>query len=87
MNQCNKPHKNKPAFNKLPNDQGQSRGRHRCCGCAYEQGFAIGRQRKLNVSFDYEQLPYNQAGTGRHKSVHAAFALGYSDGVQASYQK
>lgn len=81
---CQLDHRHDPKFMYLPNDQGGA-GRHRCCGCAYERGYALGLQRAEVLDIDLESLPESQAGYVRHKSPHAAFALGYSDGVLASY--
>ena len=38
---------------------------------------------KLNI--DLNSLPESQAGAVRHKSPHAAYALGYQKGVEDSY--
>jgi hypothetical protein len=35
---------------------------------------------------DFDTLPKSQAGNQRHKSPHAAWALGYLDGVRESYK-
>lgn len=82
--ECQEDHRHDPKFNALPRDQSGA-GRHRCCGCAYEKGFELGRERAEKVDLDLDSLPPSQAGTVRHKSPHAAFAQGYYDGVVASY--
>ncbi|MFT4271381.1 MAG: hypothetical protein QM578_10245 [Pantoea sp.] len=86
MTICYSRHRYNPRFNALPDDQG-GEGRHKCCGCAYEQGFQAGLARSNQAWVDLESLPFSQAGTVRHKSPQAAFAEGYRDGVRASYGK
>jgi len=85
MPHCTKDHRYKAQFEGLPYDQGGV-GSHRCAGCAYERGFEAGRRREETVALDLDTLPESQAGTVRHRSPHAAWALGYLDGVRASYQ-
>jgi hypothetical protein len=41
--------------------------------------------RKERIHIDLDSLPESQAGMVRHKSPHAAYALGYHDGVINSY--
>ncbi len=81
---CTSKHRNWAFLESLPVDQGGI-GRHKCAGCAYEQGYQAGFARKDNIVIDLDSLPESQAGTVRHRSPHAAFAQGYSDGVHASY--
>lgn len=81
---CNSTHRHDPYFEGLVEDQGGF-GRHKCAGCAYEQGYQAGFVRAEQLSLNIDNLPESQAGTVRHKSPHAAFALGYLDGVKASY--
>lgn len=81
---CQKLHRHFPGFELLPVDQGGV-GRHKCCGCAYEHGYAQGLARAEVLYMELDSLPESQAGTVRHKSPHAAFAMGYKDGVAASY--
>ncbi|NGH07123.1 hypothetical protein CHR54_21360 [Serratia marcescens] len=83
---CYHRHRYSPMFVQLPEDQGGS-GRHKCCGCAYEQGFQHGFNRSPQVWVDLDALPDSQAGTVRHKSPQAAYAKGYNDGVLASYNQ
>lgn len=87
MPTCKKPHRYDPSFDDLPEDQTESRGRHTCAACAYEMGFEAGVSQDLVPAFYFELLPTSQAGTVRHKSPLAAWALGYRDGVQESYAK
>ncbi len=85
MSICDKEHREWPIFESLPHDQGGS-GRHRCAGCAYEKGFELGMKRSEAMALALDDLPESQAGVVRHKSPHAAFALGYLHGVHASYR-
>jgi hypothetical protein len=82
---CKKDHRYEQMFLQLPYDQGGD-GRHRCAGCAYEAGLIAGRARAEQVNLDLDSLPGSQAGTVRHKSPHAAWALGYLNGVRESYE-
>ena len=82
---CEKEHRNWPVFESLPYDQG-GQGRHRCAGCAYERGFEMGRKRSETIELELDSLPESQAGVVRHKSPHAAFAMGYLHGVHALYR-
>lgn len=82
---CQNDHRYLGTFVQLPIDQGGA-GRHRCAGCAYENGFRDGLERKETLQLDLDNLPESQAGTVRHKSPHAAYAQGYLDGVRQSYE-
>lgn len=86
MSQCKSNHRYWDFFENLPDDQGGF-GRHKCCGCAYENGYSAGYQRLEVVSLDLDSLHESQAGTVRHKSPHAAFAQGYLDGINSYYGK
>lgn len=85
MTECNNPHRHWETFAALPLDQGGA-GRHRCAGCAYEQGIADGLARKEHLELALDLLPASQAGSVRHRSPHAAYALGYYHGVARSYE-
>jgi hypothetical protein len=85
MSLCQQQHRYDPEFEPLPEDQSKFNGRHKCAGCAYEQGYSIGLSRLPSVNIDFSSLPNSQAGTVRHRSVQASFAKGYLDGVLASY--
>ena len=85
MTLCNSQHRYHLGFEFLPEDQSKFNGRHKCAGCAYEQGYQMGENRKQSILIDFASLPNSQAGTVRHKSVQAAFAEGYRDGLLASY--
>lgn len=66
----------------LNEHQMNAHGRHKCCQCAYNQGYAQGAQLSENIALNINALGNSQAGRdGRHKSVHQAFALGYFDGI------
>ncbi|KAA6103343.1 hypothetical protein F3I18_15085 [Pantoea sp. B_10] len=85
MPNCKDQHRYWEFLESLPDDQG-GLGRHKCCGCAYENGYKAGFNRSERIDIDLDSIPESQAGTGRHKSPHAAFAQGYLDGVSAFYQ-
>ena len=75
---CQSEHRYRPSLEGLPDSQGGD-GRHKCAGCAYEQGYDDGfegRGRQPNL----EQWSDSQAGTGRHRDVWAAYDLGYGLG-------
>lgn len=78
MTICHKNHRYDDVFAQLPDDQGGD-GRHKCAGCAYEEGYKQGLLR-TRKSLDFEALPDSQAGMVRHKSPYEAFELGYSHG-------
>ena len=66
----------------LPTYQGGV-GRHKCAACAYEVGFDA--RYNLNGALCIDNVRANledsQAKAQRHKSPHAAYALGYYNGV------
>ncbi|MEO8513759.1 MAG: hypothetical protein ABI543_09380 [Ignavibacteria bacterium] len=81
---CALDHRYDVLFANLPFDQG-GKGRHKCCGCAYDKGLEDGKNLLEVINIDLENLPFSQAGTVRHKSPHAAYAQGYYDGVKYYY--
>ncbi|MGL5130524.1 MAG: hypothetical protein ACRC7D_20885 [Aeromonas popoffii] len=83
---CTDEHRYDPYFDDLPQDQSHFNGRHKCAGCAYEEGYQMGLARERSIHINFDELPNSQAGTIRHKSVQAAFAKGYSDGILESYR-
>lgn len=83
---CQNQHRYNPDFERFPRDQSKFNGRHKCAGCAYDLGYSQGQSRSPSVNINYSTLPDSQAGSVRHRSVQAAFAQGYLDGVLASYQ-
>ncbi|NLR37327.1 hypothetical protein HG695_21255 [Aeromonas hydrophila] len=89
MGICEKDHRYDSYFSSLPEDQSKFNGRHKCAGCAYDEGRRMGLARERSVHINFENLhdlPDSQAGSVRHKSVQAAFAKGYSDGILESYR-
>ena len=82
---CQLEHRYNPEFESLPHDQSKFNGRHKCAGCAYDIGYLLGIEKESSININFDNLPDSQAGTVRHKSVQAAFAKGYLDGVLASY--
>lgn len=86
---CNKNHLVlSDIMNSIPADQGGV-GRHKCAACAYEAGYKAGYNLNgnLNINSVLENLEESQAGAQRHKSPHAAFALGYYKGVCSRTKK
>lgn len=86
---CNKDHSDiQSIMSQLPYDQG-GRGRHKCAACAYEKGYELGSQlvEKVNIADVLDKLEESQAQQQRHKSPHAAFALGYLKGVEDYYKQ
>lgn len=83
---CNQTHPlrlDESTLTTLSNHQMHDNGRHKCCQCAYNSGYVQGRALQSSISLDVEGLGDSQARVdGRHKSVHQAFALGYSDGIR-----
>ncbi len=60
------------------------KGKHKCCQCAYNSGFQQGAMLQSFISLDIDSLGDAHMGSnGRYKSVHQAFAIGYSDGVNS----
>lgn len=78
---CAKEHRYNKKLNALPEDQGGN-GRHKCAGCAYDQGYFFAQNGISKMNFDPTELDDSQAGTVRHKDVNAAFELGYEDGLK-----
>ncbi len=81
---CQDDHRYLPLLESLPLDQGKD-GRHKCAGHAYDAGFKAGENRLESLQLNLNSFPDSQAGTGRHRSPHAAYALGYLHGVMKSY--
>ena len=76
---CQSEHRYLPILEDLPDSQ-DGDGRHKCTGCAFEQGRDDGfegRERQPNLN----QWSESQAGTGRHKDVWAAYDLGFGLGL------
>ncbi|WP_330959290.1 hypothetical protein [Photobacterium sp. 53610] len=74
---------NENELSNLTRHQMHDHGRHKCCQCAYNQGYEQGFQLRETVTLDINALGDSQSDAdGRHKSVHQAFALGYSHGIR-----
>ncbi|PKI14114.1 hypothetical protein [Colwellia sp. 12G3] len=68
----------------LAEHQMHVKGAHKCCQCAYNSGYQQGSLLQKFISLDIESLGDSHASAdGRYKSIHQAFALGYSDGVNS----
>jgi hypothetical protein len=68
----------------LAEHQMHVKGAHKCCQCAYNSGYQQGALLQKFISLDIESLGDSHAGAeGHYKSIHQAFALGYSDGVNS----
>lgn len=80
MHTCQDPHRYSPEFRSLPKTQAKP-GRHKCLGCARDQGREHGRTGQAR-HLDFESLPKSQAGTGRHKDALVAYNLGYDEGLR-----
>lgn len=74
---CNKNHDGiQQIMENLPTDHGGT-GRHKCAACAYEAGL----DGSLSIDNVLANLDESQVRAQRHKSPHAAYALGYYHGV------
>ncbi|PKH89454.1 hypothetical protein [Colwellia sp. Bg11-28] len=84
---CSQPHVRQVDESLLTNlapHQLHAKGANKCCQCAYNSGFEQGSLLQQFISLDIESLgdaPVSDGGD--QKSVHQAFALGYSDGVNS----
>lgn len=68
----------------LAEHQMHVKGAHKCCQCAYNSGYQQGSLLQKFISLDIESLGDSHANAeGHYKSIHQAFALGYSDGVNS----
>lgn len=57
---------------------------NKCCQCAYNSGYQQGSLLQKFISLDLDSLGESGANNdGYYKSLHQAFALGYSDGVNS----
>lgn len=79
-NTCKKQHRKAEILASLPESQA-GEGRHKCAGCAYEQGHEDGFNQSPEPP-KLSELPYSQAKAGRHKDARAAYHLGYADGLK-----
>jgi len=68
----------------LAEHQLHAKGANKCCQCAYNSGYEQGSLLQQFISLDIESLgDAHVSEGGKQKSVHQAFALGYSDGVNS----
>jgi hypothetical protein len=68
----------------LAEHQMHVKGAHKCCQCAYNSGYQQGSLLQKFISLDIESLGDSHPNAdGHYKSIHQAFALGYSDGVNS----
>lgn len=84
---CNQVHVREVDVRMLTNlaeHQVHVKGVHKCCQCAYNSGYQQGALLQTFISLDVESLDDSHASAdGHYKSIHQAFALGYSDGVNS----
>lgn len=76
---CQKDHRYRAEFDALQDDQSNP-PRHKCCGCAYEQGLIDGEAGKAQNP-QVNSWPKSQAGTVRHKNPIEAYQLGHAKGA------
>jgi hypothetical protein len=68
----------------LAEHQLHAKGAHKCCQCAYNSGYEQGSLLQQFISLDIDSLgDAHVSESGKQKSIHQAFALGYSDGVNS----
>ena len=84
---CNQAHVRQFDESTLPDlaaHQMHGKGVHKCCQCAYNSGYQQGALLQNFISLDIDSLgDAHTSSNGRYKSVHQAFSLGYSDGVNS----
>lgn len=84
---CNKEHArqfDESLLADIEEHQLHPKGKHKCCQCAYNSGFQQGAMLQSFISLDIDSLGDAHMGAnGHYKSVHQAFAIGYSDGVNS----
>lgn len=81
---CKKNHRFDTIFIDLPESQKfySKDERHKCAGCAYDQGFADAINGVKN-EIRLDELDISQAGTVRHKDPIAAYEMGYKAGLKS----
>lgn len=83
-NQSHARHFDESTLADLEEHQMHAKGEKKCCQCAYNSGYKQGALLQTFISLDIESLGNsNTSANGRYKSIHQAFALGYSDGVNS----
>ena len=84
---CNKVHLRQVDESMLTNltvQQVNAKEANKCCQCAYNSGYQQGSLLQKFISLDIDSLGESAANSAeQYKSVHQAFALGYSDGVNS----
>jgi len=84
---CNQEHVRQFDESMLPDlaeHKKHGKGAHKCCQCAYNSGYQQGSTLQTFISLDIDSLEDSHtSANGHYKSVHQAFALGYSDGVNS----
>jgi hypothetical protein len=80
---CKLAHRYDTIFHNLPESQKfyDLTERHKCAGCAYDQGFEQARTGQPK-SLDLDLLDKSQAGEVRHKDPIIAYDLGYAAGLR-----
>lgn len=83
MSICNLAHRYDSIFHDLPESQKfyDLYERHKCAGCAYDQGFNHSRAGNPK-NLDLDSLNKSQAGEVRHKDPTIAYELGYAAGLR-----
>ena len=76
---CQSEHRYLPSLEDLPDSQGGI-GRHKCAGCAFQQGYDDGFEGRVREPNSDRWLD-SQAGMARHKDVWAAYDLGFGLGL------
>lgn len=81
-NICRKDHSQIASILKNLTTAQSGAGRHKCAGCAYEQGYQDGfkQLKNININETLKNLNESQAGPQRHKNAKEAYELGYQKG-------
>lgn len=85
---CKKEHRYDSIFDNLPESQQfySKDERHKCAGCAYEQGYQDGLS-GIEEGIRLDELNKSQAGTVRHKDPLTAYKMGYDEGIKDRNKK
>jgi len=80
---CKKNHRFDSIFSQLPESQKfySKDERHKCAGCAYDQGYNDAIKGNVN-EIRLDELDISQAGTVRHKDPIEAYKMGYNEGLK-----
>jgi len=81
---CKKSHRYDSIFTDLPESQKfySKDERHKCAGCAYDQGYEDALSGIDNL-IRLDELNTSQAGTVRHKDPVEAYKMGYEEGLKS----